>query len=356
MSGHARFGFGAFLLVAGFTTPAAANVITDFFSPSPAPEATAAAPAVAPEECLRQPGPAAAGQHWVYRYDGHRKCWFQAAEDSALAKKPVRRRLARRPVAASEEDVPAPRGQKDVEDARAELVSSAPAETPEPASAAPKLTVVHTVPVRMADAAALVPPAPVLNKPGADQLAPDQPAPRQADVESLLAEAPAASGEVATAPPATPIAAPGAKTGGGAERIASWLGALLMALGGAALLTSSRALRRALWPVRFPNSRTEFPVVAYDVRNDPSFGQGIPSAGARRDGLSGSDRQRGAALVHPARTRRPVAPALPSPEALWDDGIAALAALASPASPEAFPGRRATAYRAAEQRGHSSGS
>jgi hypothetical protein len=350
MSGHVRFEFAAFLLVAGITTPAAANVITDFFSPSPAPEATAAAPAAAPEECLRQPGPPTAGQHWVYRYDGHRKCWFQAAEDSALAKKPARRRLARRPAAAPEEEEPSPRKQKDVEDARAELVSAAPAETSEPAPSAPKLTLVRTVPVRETDAAALVPPLPVLAnpvqaspvqaKPGADQATPDQPAPRRVDVESLLADAPAANEEVASPPPATPIAAPGAKWGGSEERTPSWLGALLIALGGAALLASSRTLRRALWPMRFPDTATEVLVVAYDGRSDPFFGEGIPSAGARRDQLSGHDPRRGAASVDPARTRRPVAPALPSKDALWEDGIGALAALAGPVQPEAFPGRR----------------
>jgi hypothetical protein len=274
VSSHLRSGFVAFFLVAGFSTPAASNVLADFFSPKAAPEESAAAAAPAQEECLPQPGKStAAGQHWVYRYDGRRKCWFQAAEETALAKKPVRHRVARRSVTAPEEDKPAPRQRKDVEDARAELLSSAPEQTPQPAPSAPKVTIVRTVPVRVADAAGQIPPAPVLATRGADQLTPDQPAPRRVDVESLLAKAPAASDEVASASPATPIAGPVAQTGGGEDWTASWLGALLIALGGVALLSSSRTLRRALWPVRFLNSRTEPSVIAHGGRNDPAFGR-----------------------------------------------------------------------------------
>jgi len=44
----------------------------------------ATAPAPVAEECLPQPGKSTAdGQHWVYRFDGRRKCWFQAAEGIA---------------------------------------------------------------------------------------------------------------------------------------------------------------------------------------------------------------------------------------------------------------------------------
>ena len=355
VSSHLRSAFAAFFLIAAFSTPASSNALTDLFLPKAAPDEQAAAAAPAKEECLPQPGKSsAAGQRWVYRYDGHRKCWFQAAEDGALARKPDRHRAARRSVTAPEQDTSAPRKQEDIADARAELPSSAPEQTPQPALT-PKLTVVRTVPVREADAAALIPQAPVLNEP-ADQLAPGQPAPRRVDVESLLAEAPAASSEVASASPATPIAAPGANTGGGEHGMRAWLGALLMALGGTALLISSRTLWRGLWPVRFLNARTELPVAAYDGRSEPSFGQGVPSAGAWRDERSGDDPQGGAAPVDTARTRRLAAPALPSQESVWEEGIGALAALASPVSPEVFPGRRAMAYRGVEQRGHSSGS
>jgi hypothetical protein len=259
MSGHLRFRFAAFFLVAGFSTPAASNVLTDLFSPKPAPEA----PAPAPEECLRQPGTSTApGQRWVYRYDGHRKCWFQAEENTALARKPVRRQAARQRVAAREENDSAPRRQEAVEDARAEVLSSPPAEAPRPTPPEPTLKMVRTV--RVTDGAAMVPSAPVLDRPASDQPTPDEPTPRRVDVERLLADSPAASDEVASAPSATPIAGPGAT-------LEAWmtprLGVLLMMLGGVALLSAS------LLPAWFRDTGTELPDIVYEGRNDLSFGR-----------------------------------------------------------------------------------
>ncbi|HLZ01677.1 MAG TPA: hypothetical protein VKR55_05915 [Bradyrhizobium sp.] len=346
MSGHLRFGFAAFLLVAGLSTPAAANPFTDLFSSNAAPEPAAAAPAPAPaaDACLSQPGASTApGQRWVYRYDGHRKCWFQAEASTALARKSVHRHAARQPVAAPDENGPAPRAQKAVEDARDEMLSSAPAQTPQPAPSAqtpqgtpptqasettppaiklvkvvpvrigaaaqtppapvpstpgadqptpgqpappaPALKVVDAAPVPVTAAAAQVPPSPVLAKPGADQPAPDQPAPaRHVDVEKLLADAPAASDQAASVPSATPVAAPGAATGGGSWMTGGssptrWLGALLMALGFVALLSAT--LRRALWPARPLESGAEFEGIAEDSRNDPSFDRSAPTQDER---------------------------------------------------------------------------
>jgi hypothetical protein len=320
VSSHLRSGIAGFFLVAGFSTPAFSNAFTDLFTPNAAPEPSTVAAAPAKDECLPQPGrSAAAGQHWVYRFDGQRKCWFQAAEETALARKPVRHRVARRSVTAPEEDKPAPRKQENVEDAHAEMPSSAPVQTPQPTPSEPKLTIVHTVPVRMTDAAGQVPPAPVVNQPGADQ-----PAPRQLDVETLLAKAPAAGEEVASATPAMPVAALIAKAGGSEDWMTSWLGVLLVALGSAALLSSSRTLRRALWPVRFPDSATELPVFANDDWDDePSFRRSasVPS-GLGEPRLS-------------AATRQPLA-AAPPREPTWDEAIGAVAALTTPVSPEAF--------------------
>jgi hypothetical protein len=322
VSGHLRSGiaafFTAFFLVAGFATPAFSNALTDLFTPNAAPAQPAAAAAPAKEECLAQPGRPTAGQHWVYRFDGQRRCWFQAAEERTLARKPDRHR---RSAAASEDGKPAPGQQDDVEDAHAEMLNSAPQQTPQPPPSEPKLTIVHTVPVRMGDAAAQVPPAPDLNQPGADQLTQDQP--RRLDVETLLAKAPAASEEVASSTPAMPIAAPTARTGGSEGWTASWFGVLLMALGSAALLTSSRTLRRALWPVRFRDSATELPLYAHDGPDEPSFGRSASVSSA-----SGEPRLS-------AATRRPPA-APPSREAAWDEAIGAVAALAAPVSPDAF--------------------
>jgi hypothetical protein len=332
MSGYLRCGFAVLFLAAGFATPAAANALTDLFTPNTASEAATAAPAApAPEPCARQPGPPAAGQHWFYRLEGSRKCWYQAAEDSATAKRAARHYVASRRVAAPEESEPAPRKQKAVEDARAELVNAAPAQTqesapvpapapaqaamPQPTPSAPKITMLRTVPVRVAEAAAQVPPASVAATPGVDRPVSEQPVRPQIDVDRLLTEASAASDEVASAPPATPLLPPGANTSNGEDWMASWLGVLLMALGCVAVLSASGTLRRAVWPVRSPNSVTELPVIAQGGRNEPSFGRSA------------------APLVHAARTHGTVAAGLPSQEAFWEEGIGALAALTSPVSP-----------------------
>lgn len=317
VSSHLRSGFAVFFLVAGLSTPAASNALTDLFSPNAAPEpAATAAAAPAKEECLSQPGRStAAGQHWVYRYDGQRKCWFQAAEDTALAKRQPRHRVAPQSVAAPEQEKSAPPQQKGVEDARAELVNSAPADTPQPAPPEPTVRMVRTVPVRLADAAAQVPPAPDLNtpapnKPNADPLMPDQPtsdqsAPRQLDAISLLSHAPAAGEEVASMPLTTPIAAPVANRDGGKDWMPSWLGALLIALGGAALLSSSPTLRRALWPLRSPGASTELPVAARSSRNEPAFAQRASASPASGEPIFSSATRRDGPRT--ARARRPLA-------------------------------------------------
>jgi hypothetical protein len=358
MSGHLRCGFAVFFLAAGLATPAAANVLTDLFTPNTASEATTAAPAQAPtpapEQCARQPGAPAAGQHWFYRLEGSRKCWYQAAEDSTAAKRAARHRVASRPVAAPDESESTPRKQKAVEDARAELVNSAPAQRlepalvasapaqtqepapaqaamPQPTPAAPKVTMVHTVPVQVADAAAQVPPALVpttlgVIQPATGQPTSDQSRPPQVDVEKLLAEAPAASDEVASAAANTP---------GGRDWIASWFGVLLMGLGCVALLSASGTLRQAVSAVGFRNAGTELPVTADEsARHEPAFGRIA------------------AALEHDERTRRATAAALPAHEAFWEEEIGALATLTGPASPEGFSGRAAMAYRGVEQQGH----
>ena len=136
MSGHLRFCFAAFVLLAAFpTSPASSNPFTDLFNAAPA---QAAAPAAAEEECLPRPGKSTpAGQRWVYRFDGHRKCWFQTAQGIATVKKQVRPGAAKPPVAVPEENEAAPRKQKAVVDARAELLRSAPAEASQPTRSHP---------------------------------------------------------------------------------------------------------------------------------------------------------------------------------------------------------------------------
>jgi hypothetical protein len=236
MSGHLRFGFAALLLVGAYAAPAASNPLTDLLTPNTAPEA-ASAPAQA--ECLLQPGQStAAGAHWVYRYDGHRKCWFQAEASTALARKPAHRRAAPPRATAPEENESAARKQEVVADARAEMLNSAPVEATQPAAPAPTpaptptIKIVRAVPVT--GSAAPIPPPSVPATPAADQPTPEQP--RPVDVEALLADTPAASDEVASVPPATSVAAPGAGTGGDGGWTTSWLGVLLIGLGFAAVL------------------------------------------------------------------------------------------------------------------------
>ncbi|WP_225677955.1 hypothetical protein [Bradyrhizobium hereditatis] len=151
--------------------------------------------------------------------------------------------------AAAEENEAARRKRKAVMDARAEMLRSAPAETPEPTRPAPEFKVVDVAPVQATGAAAFVPPAPVATANHAtDQLAPDQPTPRRLDAETLLAAAPAPSeAAIVTAPPAAPVASAIAEAADdGSGWTATWLGVLLMALGLAFVLGSSRTVRETV--------------------------------------------------------------------------------------------------------------
>ncbi|MCA6114871.1 hypothetical protein J6524_08040 [Bradyrhizobium sp. WSM 1738] len=248
MSGHSRFCFAALVLFAGLTpSPACSNAFTDFFNFNAAPQ-QATAPAAAEEECLPRPGKSTAeGQHWVYRFDGGRRCWFQAAEGTAV-KKQVRHRPTKPRVAAPAENESAQRKRKAVADARAELLRSAPAESSQPMPPAPELKVADAASVVTTGAAAFVPRAPI-EKLATDRLTPDHGAPRQVDVETLLAAAPAARNAVDASVPVTvgSVAFPIAEAADdGLGWTATWLGVLLMALGLLSILGSSRTLREAV--------------------------------------------------------------------------------------------------------------
>jgi hypothetical protein len=248
MSGHLRFCFAAFFLLAALpTSPASSNPFADFFNAAPAP-AQATAPAAAEEECVPRPGKStAAGQRWVYRLDGHRKCWFQTAQGIATVKKQVRHGAAKPPVAVSEENEAAPRKQKAVVDARAELLRSAPAEASQPTALAPEFKVVDAASVLATGPAAFVPPAPV-EKLATDELTPDHATPRVVEVKTLLAAAPAPSYAVAASVPlAAPVAFPMAEAADdGQGWMATLLGVLLIALGLVSVLGSSPTLREAV--------------------------------------------------------------------------------------------------------------
>jgi hypothetical protein len=223
MTGHLRFS-AALVLVAGLSTSPASSSPFDFLF-NAAPE-QATAPSRAEEECLPHPGKSTTeGQQWVYRLDGHRKCWLQVAKEVATAKKPVRPRAVRQLVATPDEN------------------ESAPPETAQPTPSAPQFKVVDAAAVPATGAAALVPAPLVVAETATNQLTPNHPTPSHVDVEMLLAAAPAVGDSVAVSvPPSTPAAVPIAETGDDG-RGSTWLGALLMGLGLVFLLISSRTLR-----------------------------------------------------------------------------------------------------------------
>jgi hypothetical protein len=239
MSGHWRLCIGASLLLAGLSTsPAFSNPFTDLFTP--APQETPA-PAPAKEECSPQPGRATPGQHWVYRLDGHRKCWFQA-EASVAVKRLAQRHAPRRHFIEPEEDEAALHTKR-VADARAQLLSNAQANALQPAPPAPPAApvpapapapeVAETASVPASEAATPTPAAPVVAAPSIDQPAPARAAQPQVDVESLLAAAAPIADTVATPAPSTTPVAPSVPTALNSqwESVMTLAGAILMVFG-----------------------------------------------------------------------------------------------------------------------------
>lgn len=250
MSGDLRSCIAAFVLFTSLPTSASSNPLADVFGASPPQTATEPAPAEKERECLPRPGTSAAdGQRWVYRTEGGRKCWFQAAQGTATVKQVRDRvRAAKARVAAAENET-ARRKPKAAMDARAEMLRSAPAEMPELTRPGPEFKVVDVAPAQTPGAAAFVPAAPVATANHAtDQLAPDHPTPRRLDEKMLLAAAPAPSEAVAVSvPPAPAVASPTAEAPEDRPGwTATWLGVLLMALGLAFVLGSSRTVRETV--------------------------------------------------------------------------------------------------------------
>jgi hypothetical protein len=252
MSGPLRFRTAAALILAGLSTsPASANIIDTLLNRAPE-EAAAPAPAKdapAEDQCLSRPGKPADGQHWMYRLDGHRRCWFLVPEETATVRQRAHHTAVKRRPASKEEDEVTPRKRKAVVDARAELMRPAPEETLQPRPVPAVKVVDADASVPATGAAALVPPPPVLASP--DQRTPDQPKaadpdPRQDsqdNVETLLAATPADSETVAvSAPSATPVAVPFATGDNARWWTSKWFGPLLMALGLISLLIAMRPL------------------------------------------------------------------------------------------------------------------
>ena len=149
---------------------------------------------------MQQPGKSTApGQHWVYRLDGQRKCWFEAAQATVPVKKQVHHYAAKQPVIPPE----AALRKKTVVDAQARLPVAASADTFQPTPHAPD--VVDTVFASADGAATRAPAVPIIAQSAVDQLTPEPAARRPIDVEMLLAAAPLAEKMVpSSAPPAIP--------------------------------------------------------------------------------------------------------------------------------------------------------
>ena len=239
MSGYLRLCFVSFVLVEALSTaPASSNPLADLFNTTaPAPAVTSPPQA----ECVGRPGNSTPdGQHWVYRVDGHRKCWF-LTEGIAKVKKAIRRRVTKDSIASLDESGTARPRQNGILEARAELLRSMPvAQThPEVNVADAGSDVSATTAVPSATIIAEHSPRPTLSVSSQDQV----------DVEQLLAAAPANDTLTSSGPPTMPIdlLMPAAEARNEApSRTATWLGVLLMMLGMLSILSSSRSLRHAV--------------------------------------------------------------------------------------------------------------
>lgn len=240
MSGYLRMCFVSLVLVVEtlWTEPASANPLADIFNTA-APQPTVTFPPQA--ECLARPGNSTPdSQHWVYRMDGHHKCWF-LTEGAAKMKKTVRRRVAKDNTASLDENRTTRPRQSGVVDARAELLRSAPAE---PSQSPLPIVKVADAAFDLDAGTALMSAAPI-----AEHGRPTHSVPSQVDVEQLLAAAPGNDVVTSSEPPMMPIGVlvlTAEARNEAPSRTATWLGALLMVLGMLSILSSSRSLRHAV--------------------------------------------------------------------------------------------------------------
>lgn len=234
MSGHLRFCFAGLVLIGALAaTPAVSDPFADLFN---AARREPAATSVAQAQCLPRPGNTTAdGAHWVYWFDGHRRCWF-LTEGIAKVKKTIRHRGAEdRTVRLDENGTARPR-RSAVVDSRAELLRSAPAEPSQPVAAE----------IKVADAAAVLDMGTIMTSAiptdlHSRLLTPEHTVPGQVDLEQLLAPA------LTSSPPAMPVGARVAEAHDEARSwTATWSGVLLMMLGAFSILSSNRTLRHSV--------------------------------------------------------------------------------------------------------------
>ncbi|MDN5005673.1 hypothetical protein ACFQZO_33005 [Bradyrhizobium sp. GCM10027634] len=242
MSGSLRLCFASLALVEILSAaPASSNPLADIFN-SAASQPAATSPPQA--ECVRRPGNSPpVGQHWVYRMDGHRKCWF-LTEGIAKVKTTSPRRVVKNAIAGLDENRTASSRQSAVVDVRAKWLRSAPPERSQPRR--PEVTLADAAPDPGATTALMSvtiiaeqSPRPTLSVSSHDQV----------DVEQLLAAAPANETLTSTEPPTMPIDVlmlTEEARNNAPSRTATWLGLFLVMLGTLSLLSSSRSLRHAV--------------------------------------------------------------------------------------------------------------
>ncbi|MDH2356333.1 hypothetical protein QCM80_37605 [Bradyrhizobium sp. SSUT112] len=154
-------------------------------------------------------------------------------------RKPVPGRVANR-AASSDENEASRQARSPVIDARAELLGSSPAERAPPTPPGREVKVADAASVSDGDTQAVMPAAPVTALPSG-QLTPEHFVPPQVNVEKL------ASAARAESPPAMPMGARNEAVRDEARTwTVTWLGVLLMTLGGISILSSSRTLRHAV--------------------------------------------------------------------------------------------------------------
>jgi hypothetical protein len=245
MSGHRRICVTASLLFAGLSTlPAFSNPLTDLLTPAPK---EAPAPTPAQQACALQPGKSTPGQHWVYRVDGHRKCWFQADEATVSVRKQIHLHAVKRSAIVAEENEAALH-KKTALDARAQLLSAAPAGAPQ--ATASTSEAVDTASVPAPEATTPVREVPIAAPPTTDQLTPDRATRPSVDVEMLLAASTLDQDAVASStPPSTPDA-PSVASPDDRELTAARAGMLLIVLGFAFLFGSLLVSRFLETPIR----------------------------------------------------------------------------------------------------------
>ena len=199
---------------------------------------------------MLQPGKSMAGKHWVYRVDGHRKCWFQADEATVSVRRQIQLHAAKRSAIVAGENEAASRKRAAL-DARAQLLSATSTGAPQATAPAPQT--IDTASVPASEATTPVREAPTAAWPTTDQVTPDRATRPSVDVETLLAASALDQDTPASSTPPPTQDAPSVASSDDWELKAARVGMLLIVLGFAFLFGSllvSRFLDPGVTPIR----------------------------------------------------------------------------------------------------------